>query len=95
MVGDKATLSRKRKNSILGSKSKCLKTDSEDLIELKLTWEEAQGLLRPPPNRAPSIVIIEGFEFEEYKVLFPCSDFEHNCPVFSVSFYDWNNQFIW
>lgn len=60
-------MSRKRKSSTLGSKSKRLRLDSEDLIELKLTWEEAQGLLRPPSN-VPSIVVIEGFEFEEYEV---------------------------
>ncbi|XP_021911454.1 B3 domain-containing protein Os07g0563300-like [Carica papaya] len=64
-IGAKS-MSRKRKSSTLGSKSKRLRLDSEDLIELKLTWEEAQGLLRPPSN-VPSIVVIEGFEFEEYE----------------------------
>ncbi|GLU23088.1 hypothetical protein SLE2022_391200 [Rubroshorea leprosula] len=63
----KPMISRKRKNSMLVSKSKHLKIDNEDLIELKITWEDAQGLLRPPPNHIPSIVVIEGFEFEEYK----------------------------
>ncbi|XP_057428834.1 B3 domain-containing protein Os07g0563300-like isoform X2 [Lotus japonicus] len=58
---------KKRKTSILGSKSKRLKIESEDMIELKITWQEAQGLLRPPPNLIPSIVVIEGFEFEEYE----------------------------
>ncbi|KAF9683512.1 hypothetical protein SADUNF_Sadunf04G0021500 [Salix dunnii] len=58
---------RKRKSSTLGSKSKRLRIEKEDMIELKLTWEEAQGLLRPPPDHVPSIVAIEGFEFEEYK----------------------------
>lgn len=52
----------------MGSKSKRLRIDNEDLIELKLTWEEAQGLLRPPPNRVRSVVVIEGLEFEEYEV---------------------------
>lgn len=59
---------RKRKNTTLGSKSKRLRIDNE-MIELKLTWEQAQGLLRPPPNHVPSVVVIEGFEFEEYEVL--------------------------
>ncbi|KAJ6999712.1 B3 domain-containing protein [Populus alba x Populus x berolinensis] len=59
---------RKRKSSTLGSKSKRLRIENEDMIELKLTWEEAQGLLRPPPDHVPSIVAIEGFEFEEYEV---------------------------
>lgn len=68
-LGAKSANSRKRKNTTLGSKSKRLKIESEDMMELKLTWEEAQGLLRPPPNHVPSVVVIEGFEFEEYEVL--------------------------
>ncbi|KAJ6728660.1 B3 DOMAIN-CONTAINING PROTEIN [Salix koriyanagi] len=58
---------KKRKSSTLGSKSKRLRIENEDMIELKLTWEEAQGLLRPAPDHVPSIVVIEGFEFEEYE----------------------------
>ncbi|XP_010268825.1 PREDICTED: B3 domain-containing protein Os07g0563300-like [Nelumbo nucifera] len=65
--GAKSSLPSKRKSSTLGSKSKRLRIENEDLIELKLTWEEAQGLLCPPPNHAPSIVVIEGHEFEEYE----------------------------
>ncbi|KAL5730054.1 hypothetical protein ACHQM5_002927 [Ranunculus cassubicifolius] len=57
----------KRKNSILASKSKRLRIDNEDLIELDLTWDEAQGLFRPPPNLDPSIVVIDGQAFEEYE----------------------------
>ncbi|KAI9120796.1 hypothetical protein K1719_007829 [Acacia pycnantha] len=66
-LGSKPSISRKRKSSALGSKSKRLRIENEDLIELNITWEEAQGLLRPPPNHVPSIVVIEGFEFEEYE----------------------------
>ncbi|XVF27721.1 hypothetical protein REPUB_Repub14bG0133000 [Reevesia pubescens] len=66
-LGTKLAVSRKRKNSTLGSKSKRLRIDNDDLIELKLTWEEAQGLLRPPSNHVASVVVIEGFEFEEYE----------------------------
>ncbi|XWS18312.1 hypothetical protein CRYUN_Cryun32bG0033200 [Craigia yunnanensis] len=66
-LGTKLAVSRKRKNNTLGSKSKRLRIDNEDLIELKLTWEEAQGLLRPSSNHVPSVVVIEGFEFEEYE----------------------------
>ncbi|CAK9141791.1 unnamed protein product [Ilex paraguariensis] len=58
---------KKRKNSTLGSKSKRPRVENEDRMELNLTWEQAQGLLRPPPDRAPTIVVIEGFEFEEYE----------------------------
>ena len=42
--------------------------DTEDALELKLTWEEAQELLRPPPSAKPSIVTIEDHEVEEYEV---------------------------
>ncbi|KAF1882487.1 hypothetical protein Lal_00039135 [Lupinus albus] len=65
-LGGKSS-TRKRKKSILGSKSKRLRIENEDLIELKITWQEAQGLLRPPPSHVASIVVIEGFEFEEYE----------------------------
>ncbi|OVA13887.1 B3 DNA binding domain [Macleaya cordata] len=68
MHGSKSSiLPSKRKSSTLGSKSKRLRIENEDLIELKLTWEEAQGLLRPPRNHVPSVVVIEGHEFEEYE----------------------------
>ncbi|CAA7394673.1 unnamed protein product [Spirodela intermedia] len=57
----------KRKGTAPGSKNKRLRIENEDSIELKLTWEEAQELLHPPPNHKPSIVVIEGHEFEEYE----------------------------
>ncbi|KAJ6827360.1 B3 domain-containing protein-like [Iris pallida] len=57
----------KRKTGAFGSKSKRLRIENEDSIELKITWEEAQELLRPHPNDVPSVVVIEGHEFEEYK----------------------------
>lgn len=41
---------------------------SEDAMELRITWEEAQELLRPPPTVNPTIVVIENQEFEEYDV---------------------------
>ncbi|KAF9595750.1 hypothetical protein IFM89_003492 [Coptis chinensis] len=57
----------KRRSRNIGSKSKRLLIDSEDALQLKLTWEEAQDLLRPPPSVKASIVRIEDFEFEEYE----------------------------
>ncbi|XP_074567834.1 B3 domain-containing protein Os07g0679700-like isoform X2 [Curcuma longa] len=51
----------------IGSKSKRLLMDTEDALELKMTWEEAQELLRPPPSAKPSIVTIEDHEIEEYE----------------------------
>jgi hypothetical protein len=58
---------QKRSRNI-GSKSRRLLIDSEDALELKLTWEEAQDLLRPPPSVKPNVVQIEDYEFEEYDV---------------------------
>ncbi|KAI3975466.1 hypothetical protein MKX01_004196 [Papaver californicum] len=57
---------RKRSRNI-GSKGKRLLIDSEAALELKLTWEDAHDLLRPPPSIKPSIVFIEDHEFEEYE----------------------------
>ncbi|CAN1277213.1 B3 domain-containing protein Os07g0679700 [Linum perenne] len=56
---------KKAKN--IGSKNKRLLMDGQDALELKLTWEEAQDLLRPAPTAKPSIVTIEDHDFEEYE----------------------------
>nr|BAC20873.1 VP1/ABI3 family regulatory protein-like protein [Oryza sativa Japonica Group] len=56
----------KRKATSVGPKIKRFHMDSEESMELKITWEEAQELLRPPP-KAPSIVVVDGHEFEEYE----------------------------
>jgi hypothetical protein len=58
----------KKRTRNIGSKSKRLLIDSQDALELKLTWEEAQDLLRPPPEVKPSVVMIEDHLFEEYEV---------------------------
>ncbi|KAK1312287.1 hypothetical protein QJS10_CPA07g01319 [Acorus calamus] len=55
---------KKRSRNI---KNKRLHIDSEDAMELKLTWEEAQDLLRPSPGAKFSTVMIEDHEFEEYE----------------------------
>ncbi|XP_042504697.1 B3 domain-containing transcription repressor VAL2-like isoform X2 [Macadamia integrifolia] len=57
----------KKRTRNIGSKSKRLLIDSEDALELKLTWEEAQDLLRAPPSVRPSIVTVEDQEIEEYE----------------------------
>ncbi|XP_068645936.1 B3 domain-containing protein Os07g0679700-like isoform X2 [Aristolochia californica] len=59
-------IERSRSRNI-GSKSKRLVIDTMDALELKLTWEEAQELLRPPPSVKPSVVVIDDHEFEEYE----------------------------
>lgn len=68
VVETKPPVRSKRKNSTLNSKSKRLRVDSEELIELKLTVVQAQQLMRPSPNDAPTIFYIEGCDFEEYEV---------------------------
>ncbi|CAJ2655516.1 unnamed protein product [Trifolium pratense] len=60
----------KKRTRNIGSKSKRLLIDSQDALELKLTWEEAQDLLRPPPEVKPSVVMIEDHLFEEYESIF-------------------------
>jgi hypothetical protein len=59
------TSARKRVRNI-GTKSKRLLIDSVDVLELKITWEEAQELLRPPQSTKPSIFTLENQDFEEY-----------------------------
>ncbi|KAG6751406.1 hypothetical protein POTOM_045942 [Populus tomentosa] len=56
----------KKRTQNIGPKSKRLLMHSEDAMELRLTWEEAQDLLHPPPSVKPTIVTIEDHEFEEY-----------------------------
>ncbi|TKY47249.1 B3 domain-containing transcription repressor VAL1 [Spatholobus suberectus] len=56
----------KKRTCNIGPKSKRLHIDNEDAMELNLTWEETQYLLRPPPSVKPSIVTIEGQVSEEY-----------------------------
>jgi len=62
-----SALEKKRTRNI-GLKSKRLLIGNDDSMELRLTWEEAQDLLRPPPSVKPSIVTIEDQVFEEYDV---------------------------
>ncbi|VFQ76646.1 unnamed protein product [Cuscuta campestris] len=56
----------KKKIRNIGCKNKRLLIHTEDAMELKITWEEAQNLLCPPPNVNPTIIMIEDCEFEEY-----------------------------
>ncbi|XP_022848219.1 B3 domain-containing transcription repressor VAL2-like isoform X3 [Olea europaea var. sylvestris] len=63
----KAICHGKRKNSILGSKGKRLRVENEDMIELKITWNQAQGLMRPSPKIVPTVIVVEDFEIEEFE----------------------------
>ncbi|CAH9059768.1 unnamed protein product [Cuscuta europaea] len=73
VVESKSPVRRKRKNNTISNpKSKQVRINSEQLIELNLTVVQAQQLLRPSPNNAPTVIVIEGYEFEEY---------EHDAPI--------------
>lgn len=41
---------------------------ADDAMELRMSWEESQELLRPPPTTQPTILVIEDCEFEAYDV---------------------------
>ncbi|XP_011095138.1 B3 domain-containing transcription repressor VAL2 isoform X1 [Sesamum indicum] len=56
---------RKRRN--IGPKSKRLLIDGHDSLELRLSWEEVQEMLRPPPSTKPSTISVEDHEFEEFE----------------------------
>ncbi|PIN21376.1 hypothetical protein CDL12_05921 [Handroanthus impetiginosus] len=56
---------RKRRN--IGPKSKRLLIDGQDSLELRLSWEEVQEMLRPPPRVEPSTIMVEDHEFEEFE----------------------------
>ncbi|XP_073138466.1 B3 domain-containing transcription repressor VAL1-like isoform X2 [Henckelia pumila] len=47
-------------------KNKRLLMHNDDAVELRITWEEAQELLRPSPAAKPTIVLVEDLEFEEF-----------------------------
>ncbi|CAA3005969.1 B3 domain-containing transcription repressor VAL2 isoform X1 [Olea europaea subsp. europaea] len=51
----------------IGSKSRRLHIDSQNALELKVSWEEVQDMLRPPLSVKPSTATIEDQEFEEFE----------------------------
>ncbi|KAL2534564.1 B3 domain-containing transcription repressor VAL2 [Abeliophyllum distichum] len=63
---DKPSIRSKRKNSIFGLKSKRLRIDNE-MMELKLTCNQAQGIMRSPSENVPSVFVVEGCEIEEFE----------------------------
>jgi hypothetical protein len=75
LVGEKAAGRQDTKSQVLqhmdsrtsgplSSKWKRLREYAEEYLE----WEEMHGLLQPLPGVLPTIVTIEGHDFEEYKV---------------------------
>ncbi|XP_015066875.1 B3 domain-containing transcription repressor VAL2 isoform X2 [Solanum pennellii] len=66
-LGNNRPIRCKRKGSTMGSKRKRMRIDNDNLVELKVTVVQAQGLMRPPSSGAPTVIVIEGCEFEEYE----------------------------
>ncbi|RID62198.1 hypothetical protein BRARA_E01285 [Brassica rapa] len=64
---DQSRGKEKKRTRTLGAKNKRLLLHSEESMELRLTWEEAQELLRPSANAKPTVVVIEEHEFEEFE----------------------------
>ncbi|KZV55791.1 hypothetical protein F511_12274 [Dorcoceras hygrometricum] len=60
-------LPERKRNRNIGLKSKRLLIDGHDAMELKLSWEEVQDILRPPPSVKPSMIMVEDHEFEEFE----------------------------
>lgn len=54
-----------RVGGVLGSQRKRLRVNVEEYSE----WKDIQDLLRPAPGVVPTIVTIEGNDFEEYEVI--------------------------
>ncbi|XP_070006779.1 B3 domain-containing transcription repressor VAL2-like isoform X5 [Nicotiana sylvestris] len=55
-----------KKTTNIGYKNKRLLMHADDAMELRMSWEESQELLRPPPTTQPTILVIEDCEFEAY-----------------------------
>lgn len=72
VVEDKLVIPAKRKNNYINAKSKRLRVENEDMMELMLTYKEAQSLIRAPAKIVPSSSIVDGCEFEEFEVLGIC-----------------------
>lgn len=68
LLQQSAVSSEKKKARNIGPKSRRLLIHNEDALELRITWEETQDLLRPPHSAQPTVVMIEEFELEEYNV---------------------------
>ncbi|KFK22946.1 hypothetical protein AALP_AAs47561U000300 [Arabis alpina] len=66
MCDDPPRVKEKKRTRTIGTKNKRLLLHSEESMELRVTWEETQDLLRPAPSSKPSIVVIEEHEFEEF-----------------------------
>ena len=58
----------KKRTRTVGAKHKRMLWRSEEAMEVRITWEETQELIRPSPSEKPTVVVIEEHEFEEFNV---------------------------
>ncbi|KAG6418058.1 hypothetical protein SASPL_120257 [Salvia splendens] len=65
--GDSFQQSISEKKTAENIKNKRLLMHTDDATELRITWEEAQELLRPFPTAEPTVVVVEDHEFEEFE----------------------------
>ncbi|KAJ0260027.1 B3 domain-containing transcription repressor VAL1 [Hirschfeldia incana] len=63
---DPSRVKDKKRTRTVGAKSKRLLWRSEESMEVRVTWEETQELIRPSPSEKPTVVVIEEHEFEEF-----------------------------
>ncbi|KAL1541030.1 B3 domain-containing transcription repressor VAL1-like [Salvia divinorum] len=59
------TISEKKKARNI--KNKRLHMHNDEASELRVTWEEAQELFRPALSSEPTVVTVDGYEFEEFE----------------------------
>ncbi|KAH7436185.1 hypothetical protein KP509_05G007100 [Ceratopteris richardii] len=59
-------ISEKRKGKDVVPKIKRQEIDAEK-VEFRKSWEAVQNLLISPPNVTPTIVTVDGYDFEEYE----------------------------
>lgn len=65
---DKVSFHAKRKKGgKMVTNSKHVKLNEEEIVQLNVTLEQVQGLFRPPLTNSPTIVLIEGVEFEDFQ----------------------------
>ncbi|CAA0842388.1 B3 domain-containing transcription repressor VAL1 [Striga hermonthica] len=60
-------MSMLEKRNARNIKNKRLHMHNDDAVELRITWEEAQELLRPPASTEPTVVMVEHCEIEEFE----------------------------
>ncbi|XP_051142550.1 B3 domain-containing transcription repressor VAL1-like [Andrographis paniculata] len=64
---DDSRMTASEKKRARNIKNQRLHMHNDDAMELRITWDEAQELFRPPPSAEPTVVMVDGHEFEEFE----------------------------